>query len=63
MGHGKNYQVERVDTDHYAVTARRQVVDTHLSASKAREKADRRHQSREAGDSHHYEVHKQPKKK
>jgi hypothetical protein len=59
MGHGKNHEVVRVDTDHYGATPRKQVTDSHLSASKAREKADRRNASRGQGDSHHHEVRKQ----
>lgn len=62
MGHGKNYEVVRNDPTSLAGADKR-VVDTHLSASKAREKADRRHRDREPGDSHYYEVRKEPKRK
>jgi hypothetical protein len=58
MGAGKNYEVIHVDNNN-----RRTPVDTHLSASGARDKADRRKASLEPGSSDWFAVHKQPKRK
>jgi hypothetical protein len=58
MGAGKNYQVIRVDDNN-----RRRPVDTHLSASGARSKADRRRAGLEPGSSDWFAVEKQPERK